>query len=178
MSTELRRQEVLDRFRRHVVSRSKANLTTMGKKSSSKLYNSIKGESQAMKNSIRIAFIMQEYGEYQDKGVKGAGGVRKTTSKFNSRNNKGKMWKQNAPDGQYKFTTKKPSYKHFTEWANKKGLSDHAVANVVFHQGIKRSLFFTRPFEAAFKNLPDELIKAYGFEVQEQFLELIPKDGK
>ena len=37
------------------------------------------------------------------KGVKGVGGVRATTSKFKSTNNKGKMWKQNAPQSEFKF---------------------------------------------------------------------------
>ena len=44
------------------------------------------------------------------------------------------------------------------------------VRNGIFKNGIKPSLFFTKPFEAAFKNLPDELVEAYGLDV-EQFLQ-------
>ena len=48
------RQEVLDRFVKHVVSQAKKNLTTTNKNASKKLYNSIKGEAKAFPNSIGI----------------------------------------------------------------------------------------------------------------------------
>ena len=38
--------------------------------------------------------------------------------------------------------------------------------NFIFKKGIKPSLFFTKPFEAAFKNLPDELVEAFGLDVE------------
>ena len=44
------------------------------------------------------------------------------------------------------------------------------VRNGIFKNGIKPSLFFTKPFEKAFERLPDELVEAYGLDV-EQFLE-------
>ena len=59
-------QKVLDRFRDHVISVSKRNLTNSQKNSSKKLYNSIKGEVKAMPNSISIQFSMEDYGIYQD----------------------------------------------------------------------------------------------------------------
>jgi hypothetical protein len=37
----------------------------------------------------------------------------------------------------------------------------------IYARGIKPSLFFTKPFEAAFRKLPDELIQAYGLDVEE-----------
>ena len=45
-----------------------------------------------------------------------------------------------------------------------------ALAKSIALQGIKPSLFFTKPFEKAFERLPDELVEAYGLDV-EQFLE-------
>ncbi len=44
-----------------------------------------------------------------------------------------------------------------------------ALSRYIFVNGIKPSLFFTKPFETAFKNLPDELIEAYGLESEELF---------
>ena len=46
----------------------------------------------------------------------------------------------------------------------------YLIAGGILKNGIKPSLFFTKPFEAAFKNLPDELTQAYGLDV-EQFLQ-------
>jgi hypothetical protein len=44
------------------------------------------------------------------------------------------------------------------------------ITKGIFKNGIKPSLFFTKPFEKAFERLPDELVEAYGLDV-EQFLE-------
>lgn len=43
------------------------------------------------------------------------------------------------------------------------------IARSIYHKGIKPSLFFTKPFEKAFERLPDELVEAYGLDL-EQFL--------
>jgi hypothetical protein len=38
----------------------------------------------------------------------------------------------------------------------------------VYKKGIKPSLFFTKPFEAAFKRLPDDLVQAYSIGLEKQ----------
>ena len=43
------------------------------------------------------------------------------------------------------------------------------IQRSIYRDGIKPTLFFTKPFEAAFKKLPDDLIKAYGLDL-EKFL--------
>ena len=163
-------QIILEEFRDYVIQQARSNLSKLKKNHTRKLYESIKGEIKVMPNSLRLYFDMEEYGFYQDQGVMGAGGVRSTTSKFKKTNNKGKMWKQKGKGSPFSFKVgNKPSVKHFEQWANSKGLSPFAVRESVFRQGISRSLFFTKPFEAAFKNLPDEMIKAYGLESEETF---------
>jgi hypothetical protein len=54
------------------------------------------------------------------------------------------------------------------QFQTRKGLN-FAIARSIFEKGIKPSLFFTKPFEAAYKNLPDELIDKYGLDVIELF---------
>jgi len=39
-------------------------------------------------------------------------------------------------------------------------------------------LFFTKPFEQAYKNLPDAMIKAYGLEVEELFDTIMKENFK
>jgi hypothetical protein len=108
-----------------------------------------------------MAFLMEDYGEYQDKGVRGAGGTRKSTSPFNKRNNKGKIWKQKAPNSPYSYKDgKKPSVKHFKRWAESKGLNPFAVRESVFRQGIAPTKFFSTPFNIAFNKLPPEIAEA------------------
>jgi hypothetical protein len=41
----------------------------------------------------------------------------------------------------------------------------YLIARSIKKKGIKPSLFFTKPFEKAFNNLPDELVKAYALDL-------------
>jgi hypothetical protein len=76
-----------------------------------------------------------------------------------------------------------PPIKPLAEWAKSKGIRlrddkgkfkkgnyntiGFLISRSIFRKGIKPSLFFTKPFEQGFKKLPDELIKAYGLDVEE-----------
>ena len=160
-------QDALNAFGKYVVQQSRSRLTKGKKNSSKQLYDSLSYDLKVMPNSFTLAFLMEEYGEFQDRGVRGAGRVRKTTSKFNKKNNKGKMWKQKGGDSPYSFKEGiKPSVKHFEEWSKRKGLNAYAVRESVYRQGIRPSLFFTKPFEKAFDNLIDDIEEAYGLDVE------------
>jgi len=41
------------------------------------------------------------------------------------------------------------------------------IAKSIYHKGITPSMFFTRPFEDAFKNLPDEIIEKFNLDIDE-----------
>ena len=86
--------DILRDFGKRVVSRARANLTRQKKSVSKELYNSLKFENQVMPNSIFIRFVMEEYGTFIDKGVKGA-----DPSLV-------KNGKQKAPMGKYTFRNK------------------------------------------------------------------------
>jgi hypothetical protein len=166
-------QKALERFRDHVVSISKRNLTNKQKNSSKKLYNSIKGKVKANPNSFELEFSMEDYGVYQDAGVSG------TKKKYNT---------------PYSYKSKMPPVKAFDKWLVRKGIAPRdkgkftsrkslafLMARSVYRNGIKPSLFFTKPFEAAYKNLPQELIDKYGLDAielfNEQIDEIIRKNG-
>ena len=166
-------EKALNKFTKAVIKQSRTNLTKMRIKDKGDLYNKIKANYKVSKNSFELDFSFPIYGQFQDKGVKGVGGVRKATSKYNTRNNKGKMWKQNGKGSPYSFKTKKPPISSIKAWAEKKGLSPFALQKVIFHQGIKPSLFFTKPFEAGFKRLPEDLVEAYGLDALTIFNEQI-----
>ena len=162
-------KDELNKFGKRVVKESKTALTKKKKNSSKGLYNSIGYTLNVSKNSFSMTFEMEDYGKFIDKGVKGAGGVRKTTSKFKSTNNKGKLWKlKKVTNNLYKYGKSGGiSPKHFTKWAKSKGLSPFAVAKSVYHTGLETTHFFTKPFESAFKALPEEIIKAYALDVED-----------
>ena len=157
-------EKYLNAFAKYVIQQSRSNLTKGNRNSSKKLYDSLDKEIEVGANSFRLAFLMEDYGTYQDKGVSG------TKRKYNT---------------PFSYKSKKPPLKPITEWVTKRRFqfrnketgkfmsyksTAFLVRNGIFKNGIKPSLFFTKPFEAAFKNLPDELVEAYGLDV-EQFLQ-------
>lgn len=163
-------QVELNKFRDYVVSQAKTNLTKQRKNVTKSLYNSIKGNVKAMPNSFSMDFSMEEYGFYQDKGVSG---VKK---KYNT---------------DYKYTNKMPPPKAFDKWvvrkgfaprekgkfANRKSLS-FAIARSVYINGIKPSLFFTKPFEKAYSRLPQDLVEAFGLDAMKLFQDTTFKNQK
>jgi hypothetical protein len=156
-------EKYLNDFAKYVIQQSRSNLTKGDKNVNKKLYNSLDNEIEVGANSFRLAFLMEDYGKFQDKGVSG------TEKKYNT---------------PFSYKSKKPPLRPITDWVknrrfqfrqkNGKFMSYQSTAflvrNSIFKKGIKPSLFFTKPFEKAFERLPDELIQAYGLDV-EQFLE-------
>jgi len=156
-------EKYLNDFAKYVIQQSRSNLTKGGKNVNKNLYNSLDKEIEVGANSFRMAFLMEDYGTFQDKGVSG------------------KEKKYNTP---FSYKSKRPPLKPITDWVknrrfqfrqkNGKFMSYQSTAflvrNSIFKKGIKPSLFFTKPFEKAFERLPDELVEAYGLDV-EQFLQ-------
>jgi hypothetical protein len=164
-------EKYLNDFAKYVIQQSRSNLTKGDKNVNKNLYNSLDKEIEVGANSFRLAFLMEDYGKFQDKGVSGI--EQKYNTPFSYKSKGGKRGLKGMPPP-----------KAFDKWNIKRGLAprdekgkflsrkqtNFLVALKVFKKGIKPSLFFTKPFEKAFERLPDELIEAYGLDV-EQFLE-------
>ena len=171
-------KDELNRFAKYVISQSRANLTR-AKKGGGSLYKSLDSNVKVSKNSFELTFLMEDYGVFQDKGVKG-----KDPSKVSPN---AKITGQQAPNSEYKFGSGKTgNYKGFVlsieKWAKKKNIRlrdkkgkftkgnyktiAHIIAGNIYNRGIKPSLFFTKPFEKAFKNIDKDLIKAYRLDIE------------
>ena len=152
-------QAELRTFAKYVISQSRANLTRSKKNSSKKLYDSLDYDLTVSKNSFGLEFVMEDYGIFQDVGVSG---VKK---------------KYNTP---YSYTDKMPPPSKMDKWIVKKGIApkdkngkfikrkslQFMIARSIYNNGIKPSLFFTKPFKKAFKNLDKDLIEAYKLDVE------------
>ena len=153
----LETEKELKKFRDYVIKESRTNLTKLKKNSSKKLYNSLKGEYKLMANSFSLYFSMEDYGTFQDKGVNG------------------KFKQYGAP---YSYTNKMPPPSKLDKWIVRKGIApkdkqgkfisrkslQFLIARSIYRNGIKPSLFFTKPFESAYKRLPEELVVKYGLD--------------
>lgn len=163
--------DYLNKFAKYVIQQSKSNLTRQGKRNQGDLYNSLGSQIEVGKNSFRLTFLMEDYGTFVDKGVKG-----KTSS-------------TRAPKSPYKFGSGTGGTggltKGIDKWVKQKRIqfkqkegkgvkgqflsynqTSFLIRRAIWNKGIKSSLFFTKPFEAAFKNLPDEIVEAFGLDIE------------
>ena len=160
----------LKEFEQKVVQAAKDNLTKQN--TSGNLSKSIKGDVKQMPNSIRVFFEMNEYGFYQDRGVKGTKGGKSLDN--------------------FAYTNKMPPPKAFDKWTVRKGIAprdvkgkfqsrkglNFAIARSIFEKGIKPTMFFTKPFEKAYSQLPEELIDKYGLDMENLLVSIIDENFK
>ena len=157
----------LDKFRKAVIQQSRSNLTRTRKNASKRLYDSLKSNLKISPNSFQLDFTMEQYGEFQDRGVKGV----KSGSSLSNYSYKSKGGKHGLKG--------MPPPKAFDKWIVRRGLAPRnksgqflsrktlqfLIARKVFLHGIKPSMFFTKPFENEYKKLSDNIIKAYGLDM-------------
>lgn len=162
MNSNLKKE--LDKFGKFVVQQSRSRLTKGNKNVTKKLYNSIGFSSEVFPNSFSLIFEMEDYGEFQDRGVDGV---------------KEKRGAKGYDGRSLRYTNKRPPAKAFSNWTVKKGIAPRdssgkftsrkglqfAIARSIYEKGIKPSFFFSKPFEQAFKKLPDDIIEAYNLDI-------------
>jgi len=155
-------QKILEAFKDFVIQQSRSRLTKGKKNVSKQLYNSLNGFVKVMPNSINVEFEMSDYAMFQDKGVSG------TEKKYNT---------------PFSYTNKQPPSTPLANWAkfrnirlrDKKGkyikgsykTIGFLIARSIKRKGIKPSLFFTKPFEQAFKKLPEELTNTFALDIED-----------
>ena len=158
-------QAELQAFGKYVVQQSRSNLTKQKHNVSKGLYNSIGYNITEQNGNFDLTFVMDEYGTFLDKGVKGA-----NPSLV-------KNGKQKGGSSPYSYKSKRPPMQPLADWAKarnirlrdnkgrfKKG-NYRAIGFIlqrsIYAQGIKPSMFFTKPFLAAFDRYPQLLSKSF-----------------
>jgi len=141
----------LEKFGKYLVTEARKNLTRKNKNNTKKLYDSLRYEVDVKQNSMNFDFIMEEYGEWVDKGRQ-----------------KGKMPPQSAilkwvEQRRIQFRDNRGKFKTYdsTAWA---------IAKSIKKRGIPATDFYSRPFNLGYKRLPDDVVLAYALDVQD-FLE-------
>ena len=166
-------QEELNKFAKYVIQQSRSNLSKSNKNVSKELYNSLGYNVEVTAKGAELGFSMEQYGEFQDKGVRGKSSSAK------------------APNSPFRFgsgTGKKGGLTNsIDKWVKRRGIqfkdrksgrflsyqsTAFLISRSIYQKGIKPSLFFTKPFVAAFKRLPDELIEAYSIGLEKDLIKL------
>tara|TARA_R100000951_G_C2529248_1_gene145880 strand:- start:42 stop:572 length:531 start_codon:yes stop_codon:yes gene_type:complete len=160
--------KALNGFGKYVIQQSRSNLTKGKKNSTSDLYNSLKYDITEEQGNFLLDFLMEDYGDFVDQGVRGAGSSSNNrTSPFKFGSGTGK--KGGLTKGIEKWIKQKP----IKQWKDKKTgkfLSYKSmkflIARSIYNKGTKPSLFFTKPFYSAFKRLPVEIVKAFKLDIE------------
>ena len=147
-------RQALEKYAKYVVQQSRSNLTKKKNNASKALYNSlaytIKGD--------KVSFLSEDYGQFIDKGVKGA-----------------KSTYPESSASPFKYTTKQPPSSVFDKWSIRKGIAprdkqgrfvsrqslNFLIARSIKNKGIRATLFFTKPFERGLDLYGDEIVAGY-----------------
>ena len=168
------------KFKKFVAQQSRSRLSKLKMNDSKGLYKKLDGVLTVNPNRMTLKWDLG-YGAFQDKGVKGA-----DPSKVSPN---AKITGQQAPNSPYRFGTGSARGKwgqfvaSLEKWAKRRNVRfrdekgkyvkgnykslAYVIASNIYNRGLKPSLFFTKPFEQGFKKLPDELLEAYGLDVEE-----------
>ena len=165
--------KVLDTFGRKVVQTAKGILNAKGKNASGDLGSSLGYFIKVYPSgAIDMSFVAEGYAKFVDKGVKGSESSAK------------------APKSPYKYTTKQPPSGVIDKWVVRKGIKGardekgrfikrkslvYAMARSIKLYGVKPTNFFTDAFNIAYRDLPQEFIKAYANDTQ-KFLKFVSKE--
>lgn len=161
-------KKAFGKFAKYVIQQSRSNLTKSKKNVDRSLYNSLDSEIIEHTDSLIVEFEMNDYGAFQDQGVKGS---KSTYSES-----------RNSP---YKYINKRPPLEPLINWVKKrrirlrdekgryrKGSSESIafmIQRSVFEKGIKGSKFFTKPFEKGLSRLDQDLLKSIEIDIEKFF---------
>ena len=166
----------LQAFNKYVIQQARTNLTKGNKNVSKNLYDSLKAQTKVSPNSIENYIEMEQYGQFLDLGVKG------------------KVSSQRAPNSPFKYGSGTGKKGGLTEgirgWVKARRFqfknretgkfmsyeqTAQLITRSIYLKGTKPTLFFSKPFAKGFESLPEELIKAYGLDI-ESFLKFTLKE--
>ena len=168
MSVPKKQTEIaLKQFINEVVSKARTSLAKRNKNASGALSKSISGNYKVSPNSFQLSFEMQDYGTFQDLGVKGAKSSKKAPK------SPYKYGTGTAPKGQFKTA--------INAWVVRKGIAPRNergqftsrsqmlfnIRRSIFNTGLRPSMFFTDAFNVGFKGLDNEIVEAYGLDVED-----------
>lgn len=166
-------EKTLKDFNKEVIKQARANLTRKGRRDRGTLYNEMTSEVKVSKNSFysKIDFgDAKDYWDFIDQGVKGVSSSAK------------------APRSPYQFgtgTTKGGFKSSIDGWVRRKRIqfkqkegkgvkgqflsydqTSFLIRRSIWNKGLETTNFISKPFEANFKRLPNDVIEAYGLDLE------------
>jgi len=160
--------EVLNAYAEYVVDSAKKNLVDE-RKSLGDLYKSVSYKYEKSQDLFLLDFLMEDYGTFVDKGVRGKTSTYPETSAALSQFQYGSG---NFPKGGLTEGIKGWLEKKRFQWRDKKGrfmsydTMTYLISRSIYNKGLKANLFFTTPFELGLQNLPKQLTDAFSLDIE------------
>jgi len=175
-------EKELERFSDYVIQQARSRLARLGK-NNGHLYKSLSADIDQEKDAFLIEFLMEDYGLFVDKGVKG-----KNPSRISPN---AKITGQQAANSPYRFGTgsKRGTFKKFSqkmaEFAKAKKIRfrdagkfakggyksmGYVIASNIYNRGLKPSMFFSTPFERGQKRFSDKFLDAFVLDIDNNLI--------
>ncbi len=148
--------EVLNNLAADVVYCLQQNIAKHNIKDTGELANNIKMPITVFGTTLTATLYLEDYFDFVNKGVRGAGGTRKTDGETSftgpkiPQTQKNAPWIIHAPNSPYSFTNKRPPISKLRQWCNTRNLPVFAVQEKVFRQGIKPRPFYDECIDESF----------------------------
>ena len=162
-------------FASYVVQQSRSNLTKGGKKGSynatGSLYKSIKPSVIVEKDAFIVQFEMEDYGLFQDQGVKGTQSSYGSSSNSPFRFGTGSGRKGGLTDGIQNWV----KLKKF-RWRDKRGRYmsyksiSYIIINSIWRKGLRARFFFTTPFDKGIQRFGDQFLNAFLLDTEKTII--------
>jgi hypothetical protein len=147
-------EKALEKYAKYVIQQSRSNLSKKKNNASKQLYNSLEYKIQ----DDKVSFLSEDYGQFIDKGVKGA-----------------KSTYPESSASPFRYKSKQPPSSVFDKWSIRKGIAprdskgrfvnrqslNFLIARSIKNKGIRATLFFTKPFERGLDLYGDEIVAGF-----------------
>tara|TARA_R100000541_G_scaffold53110_1_gene61011 strand:+ start:1573 stop:2118 length:546 start_codon:yes stop_codon:yes gene_type:complete len=179
-----RLKRTIETYSKYVKQQSRSNLSKKGMNSSKSLYNSIKynikqnrGNSGRFETGFNVGFSMDDYGEFQDKGVHGVNSsyIKSKNSKFKYKKSSNLIGVEAATGTFAKFAKRKG-----LRFRDKKGKyityksTGFVIAQSIKKKGLEATSFFSKPLQAGINKYGQDFAVAH----LEDALDIIFKETK
>jgi len=178
-------------FAESVITLAKRNLKIKKKITSGQLFKSLKYKILKGKNSTILNFIMEDYGLFVDKGVKGKDPYALPAPGTNKKGEdlKGAKWYgvQKAPNSPYQFGAMKSQglRKAINRWTIQKNIKgvrgargrflprksmQFMMSRSIYLSGLKATMFFTDPYNKLIKSFAQKFFDAFILDIDEKII--------
>ena len=152
-------RKALEKYAEFVINKSRQNLQKGGKYGTHNKSGVLSKSLEYKIKGDKVSFLSEDYGEYLDKGVKGA-----------------KSTYPESSASPFRYRNLKPPAEVFEKWIKKSNIQgrdkktgrfitrqslSYIIANSIYSKGIKATMFFTKPFEEALPLFEDEFLEGF-----------------